>query len=136
MIRGITPPGSPIAPIARGAGGTLQSGDKSVSAACREGKIVIGEKFADASDSVQEGDTLKIRQRGLYRAYRVLEAADINLSKQEARRMYEEITAPEALEKFRQVEAANRDWRVGAKREAGPRPTKKSRRDMDKTHGK
>jgi ribosome-associated heat shock protein Hsp15 len=105
-------------------------------AACREGKVMIAEKFADAGDLVEEGNTVKVRMHGLYRAYRVLESADINLSKQEAKRMYEEVTAPDMLEKFRQVEAANRDWRVGAKNEGGPRPTKKSRRDFDKIRGK
>jgi ribosome-associated heat shock protein Hsp15 len=100
--------------------------------ACREGKIMIAEKFADAGDLIQEGDRIKIRQHGLYRAYRILEAADINLSKIEAKRMYEEVTDPDALEKFRQVETANRDWRVGAKKESGPRPTKKSRRTLDR----
>jgi ribosome-associated heat shock protein Hsp15 len=100
--------------------------------ACREGKIMVNDKFADAGDHVGEGDTVKIRMRGLYRAFRVLEAADINLSKQEAKRMYEEVTAPEALEKFRQVETAAREWRMGARKESGLRPSKKTRRDMDK----
>jgi ribosome-associated heat shock protein Hsp15 len=104
--------------------------------ACREGKILINEKFADAGDLVAEGDSVKIRQHGLYRAYRVLEAADINLSKQDAKRFYSEVTDPEALEKFRQVETANREWRVGAKREASARPTKKHRRDIDKIRGR
>ena len=104
--------------------------------ACREGKIMIGEKFADAGDMVQEEDTVKVRMHGLYRAYRVVESADINLSKQDAKRMYEEVTAPDTLEKFRQVETANREWRGGAKREGGPRPTKKSRRDFDRLRGK
>ena len=104
--------------------------------ACREGKIMVNEKFADASDSVAEGDTVKIRMRGLYRAFRVLEAADINLSKQDAKRMYGEVTAPDALEKFRQVETAYREWRTGAKKESGPRPTKKTRRNWEKLRGK
>jgi ribosome-associated heat shock protein Hsp15 len=103
--------------------------------ACREGKIMIGEKFVDPGDLVAEGDTIKIRQHGLYRAYIVREAADINLSKQEAKRMYEEVTAPDTLEKFRQVETANREWRGGAKKDAGSRPTKKSRRDIDRFRG-
>jgi ribosome-associated heat shock protein Hsp15 len=102
---------------------------------CREGKIMIAEKFADAGDLVAEGDTVKIRMHGLYRAYRVLESADVNLSKVEAKRMYEEITAPDTLEKFRQVETANRDFRSGSKHEGGARPTKKSRRDLDKMRG-
>jgi ribosome-associated heat shock protein Hsp15 len=104
--------------------------------ACREGKILVNDKFADAGDGVKEGDEVKIRQRGLYRAYRVLEAADINLSKQEAKRMYEEITAPEMLEKFRQVETANKVWRSSARTGDGARPTKKSRRDIDKLRGR
>lgn len=102
--------------------------------ACREGKIIINEKFAEAGDLVDAGDTLKVREHGLYRAYRILEAADINLSKQDAKRFYEEVTEPEALEKFRQVEAANREFRSGPKREAA-RPTKKQRRDIDKFRG-
>lgn len=97
---------------------------------------MVNEKFADASDHVMEGDTVKIRMRGLYRAFRVLEAADINLSKQDAKRMYEEVTAPEALEKFRQMETAQREWRMGAKKESGPRPTKKARRDLGKFKSK
>ncbi|HEY3295218.1 MAG TPA: S4 domain-containing protein [bacterium] len=104
--------------------------------ACREGKVMIGEKFADAGDMVDVGDTVKVRMHGLYRAYHVNESADINLSKIEAKRMYDEVTAPETLEKFRQVEVANKDWRGGPKREGGPRPTKKSRRDFDKLRGK
>ncbi len=99
--------------------------------ACREGKVLINEKFAEAGDLVAEGDTLKLRQHGLYRAYRILEAADINLSKVDAKRFYEEVTDPDSLEKFRQVEEANRDWRGGPKRESA-RPTKKQRRDIDK----
>ena len=104
--------------------------------ACREGKILVNEKFADAGDHVQEGDEVKLRQRGLYRAYRVLEAADINLSKQEAKRMYEEITTPDVLEKFRQVETANKVWRSTSKSGDGTRPTKKSRREMVKWRGR
>jgi ribosome-associated heat shock protein Hsp15 len=100
--------------------------------ACHEGKIMVNDKFADAGDHVGEGDTVKIRMRGLYRAFRVLEAADINLSKQDAKRMYEEVTAPAALEKFRQVETAAREWRMGTRKESGPRPAKKTRRDLEK----
>ncbi|MDD5087898.1 MAG: S4 domain-containing protein [bacterium] len=105
-------------------------------AACREGKVMIGEKFCDACDLVAEGDTVKVRMRGLYRAYRVNEVADVNLSKQDAKRMYDEVTAPDTLEKFRQVETAGREWRAGAKRESGPRPTKKTRRTLEKFRGK
>jgi ribosome-associated heat shock protein Hsp15 len=104
--------------------------------ACREGKIMIAEKFVDPGDTVAEGDTVKIRMHGLYRAYKVLEAADINLSKIEAKRMYEEVTAPETLEKFRQVETANRDFRAGGKNDSASRPTKKARRDIDKWRNK
>jgi ribosome-associated heat shock protein Hsp15 len=104
--------------------------------ACRESKIMIHDNFADAGDTVQEGDKIKIRSQGLYREYRVLEAADINLSKQEAKRMYEEITDPATVEKFRQVTESNREWRLASKKESGRRPTKKKRRDLDKARGR
>ncbi len=104
--------------------------------ACREGKILVNEKFVDAGDQVQEGDAVKIRQRGLYRAYRVLEAADINLSKHDAKRMYEEITSLDVLEKFREVETANKVWKLTARSGDGARPTKKSRRELDRFRGK
>jgi ribosome-associated heat shock protein Hsp15 len=104
--------------------------------ACRDGKILVNDKFADPGDSVQEGDAVKIRQRGLYRAYRVVEAVDINLSKQDAKRMYEEITSPDVLEKFREVETANKVWKLSAKSGDGARPTKKSRRNIDKFRGR
>ena len=97
---------------------------------------MINEKFADAGDPVAEGNTVKIRMRGLYRAFTVLEAADINLSKQEAKRMYEEVTSADTLEKFRQVETASKEWRIGAKKESGPRPTKKARRTLDRIRKK
>ena len=100
--------------------------------ACREGKIMVNESFSDAGDLVAEGDTVKIRMRGLYRAFRVLESADINLSKHDAKRMYEEITSPETMEKFRQIETHDREWRSTAKKESGSRPTKKARRALDK----
>ncbi|MBU0509251.1 RNA-binding S4 domain-containing protein [bacterium] len=105
-------------------------------AACREGKIMVNDKFADAGDLVAEGDTVKIRMRGLYRSFLVKEAAKINLSKQEAKRMYEEVTTPEALEKFRQVEASSREFRTAAKQDSGSRPTKKSRRTLEKLRRK
>ncbi|MCC6475779.1 hypothetical protein IT157_01880 [bacterium] len=104
-------------------------------AACREGKIMIGERFADPGDTIDAGAILKIRVKGLYRAYRILESADINLSKKDAHRMYEEITDPATVEKFRQIEESDRLWRDGSKKNEGRRPTKKDRRDMDKFHG-
>ena len=104
--------------------------------ACREGKVMIGETFADAGDTVTAGDTVKIRMRGLYRAFFVKESADVNLSKPDAKRMYDEVTAPETLEKFRQVETSSREWRAGAKRESSLRPTKKTRRSLEKFRGK
>jgi hypothetical protein len=97
---------------------------------------MIADRFVDPGHLVGVGDTIKLRMQGLYRTYVVKEAADINLSKQDAKRMYEEQTSPETMEKFREIAMANRDWRDGAKRESGPRPSKKSRRDMAKIRGR
>ena len=105
-------------------------------AACREGKIMLGDRFIQPHHTVDEGDTIKIRRKGLYRSYRIREAADINISKKEAPRMYEEITDPETVEKFRQVAESDRLWRTASKQGSGRRPTKKKRRDMDKTRGR
>jgi ribosome-associated heat shock protein Hsp15 len=102
--------------------------------ACRESKIMLNEKFADPGHAIHLGDKLKIRASGIYREYLVKEVADINLSKQEAKRMYEEITSPDTLEKFRMIDEANKSWRMN--KSEGPRPTKKSRREMDKFRGK
>ena len=98
--------------------------------ACRESKIMINDKFVDAGHAVTEGDKLKIRFSGMYREYRVLEVADINLSKKDAHRMYEEITDPETVEKFRMVDEAKKLWRDSKADSA--RPTKQARRDMDR----
>ncbi|MBU1637514.1 hypothetical protein KKC97_07585 [bacterium] len=101
-------------------------------AACREGKIMLGDKFVQPHHLIEEGSVIKIRAKGLYRSYRILEAADINLSKKEAPRMYEEITDPETAEKFRQITESDKVWRMSSKQGSGRRPTKKERRDIDK----
>jgi ribosome-associated heat shock protein Hsp15 len=98
--------------------------------ACRDSRIMINEKFVDASHTVTEGDRVKIRVSGMYREYHVLEVANINLSKKEAPRMYEETTSLDTIEKFRQVSEAKQIWRDN--KADGPRPTKKIRRDMEK----
>lgn len=103
--------------------------------ACREGKVLVNDKFADAGTPVQEGDRIKVRSRGLYRAFVIQEAANINLSKKEAPRMYEEVTDPETLEKYRQVTEADRLWRATSRKGAAQRPTKKERRKLDKFRG-
>lgn len=104
--------------------------------ACKEGKIMIGEKFADAHDTVDVDAVIKIRMKGLYRTFRILESADINLSKADAPRMYQEITDEATVEKFRQIQESNKLWRESGKREQGGRPTKKDRRDIDKARGR
>lgn len=104
--------------------------------ACKDGKIMVGEKFADAHDTVDVGVIVKIRMKGLYRTYRILEAADINLSKLEAPRMYEEITDEATAEKFRQIQESTKIWRESGKKEQSRRPTKKDRRDIDKARGR
>ena len=103
--------------------------------ACRDGKIMVGEKFAVAHDTVEEGNTIKIRMKGLYRTYRILEAANINVSKKEAPRMYEEITDAATVEKYREIAESNKLWRDTSKSDKG-KPTKKDRRNIDKLRGR
>ncbi len=97
---------------------------------------MIGEKFADAHDTVDVDAVIKIRMKGLYRTFRILESADVNISKAEAPRMYQEITDEATTEKFRQIQESSKLWRESGKREQGGRPTKKDRRDIDKARGR
>jgi len=103
--------------------------------ACKEGKIMVGEKFADPKDTIDTGAVIKIRMKGLYRTFRILEAEDINLSKKDAPRMYEEITDEATVMKFRQIQESDKLWRESNKKEGSRRPTKKDRRDIEKFRG-
>ncbi len=103
--------------------------------ACRMGRIVRNGAPANAADPVSVDDTIKIRSKGVYRQYRVLEIPPKNLSKVEAKRVYDDETPQEVidrLERQRKYAAIRRQ----TKEKSGARPTKKERRKIDKSRGR
>ena len=103
--------------------------------ACRMGRIVRNGIPADASDPVSVGDTIKIRSKGVYRQYRVLEIPPKNLSRVEAKRVYDDETPQEVIDRLerQRIEASIRRQTKG---KSGARPTKKERRIIDKSRGR
>ncbi len=103
--------------------------------ACKMGRIVRNGIPANAADSVSVGDTIKIRSKGVYRQFRVVEIPPKNLSKVEAKRVYDDETPQEIIDRLelQRMEAAIRRQTKG---KSGARPTKKERRIIDKSRGR
>ncbi len=99
--------------------------------ACREGKILRSDRKLDAADLVKENDLIEIRDRGLYRSFRILEMPGKNVSKEVAKTTYREETAKEIIERYEIMRAAKRAFS-----ENKSKPTKKERRDLNKFRGK
>lgn len=97
--------------------------------ACREGKVLIGDKVAKSSSEVHAGDQLRIREKGLYRNINILELPGKNMSKEDAKLTWRDET-PEDVKLQR--EQINRASRVHVGDQHGARPTKKERRKLDK----
>jgi ribosome-associated heat shock protein Hsp15 len=100
--------------------------------ACREGRVLVNDVAAKASATVQPGDLLKIRIKGLYRHVRILELPGRNMPKEEAKKTWSDETPEEIVEQRRQIARVNRQSLGKAK---GPRPTKKARRELKKRRG-
>jgi ribosome-associated heat shock protein Hsp15 len=98
--------------------------------ACKNGRVMRNGESADAPDEVSVGDTIRIREKGVYRQYEVLEIPGKNLSKEEAKRVYQDVTPDEVVERLRIQQRDARERRLNGK--SGTRPTKKERRKIDK----
>lgn len=98
--------------------------------ACRNGRILCNGMPANASDEVNVGDSIRIREKGIYKQYEVLEIPGKNLSKEEAKRVYSDVTPEEVVERFKVMREEAYDRRKAGK--PGLRPTKKERRRIDK----
>jgi len=101
--------------------------------ACRNGRIMRNGLPADASDPVSAGDSIRIRESGIYRQYEVLEIPHKNLSKEDARRVYQDVTPEEVVERFRIMRNDEFERRKSGK--PGARPTKKERRMIERNKG-
>jgi ribosome-associated heat shock protein Hsp15 len=98
--------------------------------ACKDGKVVLNGEPAKPSSDISAGATLKIREKGLYREYKVLVLPGKNMPKAEAKKTWEEITPEDVLEQREMIQAAQRVR--GPYRDSGARPTKKERRELEK----
>ena len=102
--------------------------------ACKNGKITRNGQAADAAEEVRTGDNIRIREKGIYRQYEVLEIPPKNLSREEAKRVYNDVTPDEVIERFNVMREDSYERRKSGK--TGTRPTKKERRIMDKYRGR
>ena len=102
--------------------------------ACKNGRIMHNGSPANASDEVSVGDSIRIREKGIYRQYEVLEIPPKNLSKEEAKQVYEDVTPMEVLERFKAMREDAFERRKSGK--PGSRPTKKERRKIDRSRGR
>jgi ribosome-associated heat shock protein Hsp15 len=103
--------------------------------ACRSGKIIRNGTPAEPSDLVSVRDVIRIRERGIYRQYRVLEIPNKNLSKEAAKRVYADET-PDEIKNREQMIRQDKAIRRQTKSDFGSRPTKKDRRQIEKNRGR
>ncbi|MDP8209133.1 MAG: S4 domain-containing protein [Candidatus Electryonea clarkiae] len=103
------------------------------SKAAREGRILIRGKRGAPSTEVQEGDLLRIREKGLYRDIRIIQMPGKNMSRADASTTWQDETPDEVTE---QREIINLASRVRGPKREGARPTKKERRNIEKIRGR
>jgi ribosome-associated heat shock protein Hsp15 len=99
--------------------------------ACRNGRVIRNGTPADASDLVSVGDVIRIRERGIYRQYRVLEIPPKNLSKEDAKKVYSDET-PQEIKIREQMQRQDKTIRRQTKSDSKGRPSKKDRRILEK----
>lgn len=102
------------------------------SEACRNGRILVKDTPGRAATEVQQGDTIRIREKGLYRDIKIIELPGKNMSKPDAAVTWEDVT-PEEVKN--QKELIRQAMSLRGPRRDGARPTKKERRMMNKIRG-
>ena len=98
-------------------------------AACKNGKIKIGENSLKPSSLIEVGQVLEIKKDGFNLQFKVLSLLEKRVGYSIAQECYDNITPLEELNKFK-------DWFIGKApaemRERGAgRPTKRERREID-----
>ncbi|MDK9700807.1 MAG: S4 domain-containing protein, partial [bacterium] len=69
--------------------------------ACKEGKVYRSERKLDAADEVKAGELIELRERGLYRSYRILTLPLKNMSKELSKTTYQDETKEEVLLRYK-----------------------------------
>ncbi len=96
---------------------------------CKSKNVVVGEKTAKPSLSVEVGDIVQVRKEGFNMTFKVLKLLEKRVGAPIAVTCYENLTPEEEMNKYK-------DWFVGKaqpeRRDKGAgRPTKRERRELD-----
>lgn len=98
--------------------------------ACNKEYVRLNGEIIKASKTIQEKDVISIKHGAFMRDYRVLDIPKSRVGAKLVPDLYVEITPQDVLEQILAVEKINREnHALGIK----GRPTKKDRRDLDKT---
>jgi len=98
---------------------------------CAKGRVTIEGMPLKPSRHVKVGETILVRKPPVVHSYRVLRLLHTRLSAEKVKEYIEDLTSDEELSKLeiaRLQKTATRDRGTG-------RPTKRDRRDIDKTFG-
>ncbi len=101
--------------------------------ACNKGQILINGNTAKPSKEVKIGDTIAVKNKVVFRKYKVLQLLDKRVGAKLVENYIEEITPEDDLMKLKLYQEYQRTA-VPRRTEKG-RPTKKQRRQLDKFLG-
>ncbi|MCH2214996.1 MAG: RNA-binding S4 domain-containing protein [Flavobacteriales bacterium] len=102
---------------------------RSLSAAeIKAGNVLINEEPVKPSQSIKEGDIIKVKRNPIWRSYKVKELLKRRVGAKLVAQYIEEVTPSEEIEKLEMMKMM-----PGFDRRKGEgRPTKRERRDLDK----
>jgi ribosome-associated heat shock protein Hsp15 len=100
-------------------------------AACREGKVSVGELVAKPARTVREGEIVTVRQGVMQRTLRVVAAPASRVGAVRLPEFYVDLTPPEEFAQAREQRAQQ----VNARAPGTGRPTKRDRRLQDRFLG-
>jgi ribosome-associated heat shock protein Hsp15 len=100
-------------------------------AACREGKVSVGELVAKPARTVRAGEIVTVRQGVMQRTLRVVAAPASRVGAVRLPEFYVDLTPPEEFAQAREQRAQQ----VNARAPGAGRPTKRDRRLQDRFFG-
>jgi ribosome-associated heat shock protein Hsp15 len=100
-------------------------------AACREGKVSVGELVAKPARTVRAGEIVTVRQGVMQRTLRVVAAPASRVGAVRLPEFYVDLTPPEEFAQAR----AQRAQQANARAPGAGRPTKRDRRLQDRFFG-
>ena len=107
----------------------IKAKTRSLSAAeIKAGNVLINEEPVKPSQSIKEGDIIKVKRNPIWRSYKVKELLKRRVGAKLVAQYIEEVTPSEEIEKLEMMKMM-----PGFDRRKGEgRPTKRERRDLDK----